>query len=76
MITARQRVAKAAEKEAEEFGKQSHTGREYLDVLTIRQALSMRDHNRLPEQEIERVLRLKKGVMGRLGARGVVGEIR
>lgn len=54
----------------------SHTGREYLDVLTIRQAIAMRDSRGVPEREIERVLRLKDGVMSRLGGKGVVGEIR
>ncbi|RJE16973.1 hypothetical protein PHISCL_10690, partial [Aspergillus sclerotialis] len=76
VVTARQRIAKAAECEAEEFGKQSHGGREYLDALTIRQALAMRDHNRLPNGEIERILRLKSGVMSRLGGKGVVSEVR
>lgn len=36
----------------------------------------MRDLNRLPNEEIERILRLKSGVMSRLGGRGVVSEVR
>lgn len=67
---------KEAEQEAEEFGRTSHTGRRYLDVMTIRQALAMRDVNGLPGEEVERALRLKGGVMGMLGGKGVVGEIR
>lgn len=73
--SARQRITKEAELEAESLGRQSHVGREYLDVLTIRQVLSMRDRQGLLDGEIERVLRLKGGVVGRLGGRGVVGEV-
>lgn len=75
VMSARQRIAKAAELEAETFGKQSHAGREFLDIETIRQALSMRDREGLPAEEIERRLRLKEGVVGRLGKKGVVALI-
>jgi hypothetical protein len=75
VITARQRIAKAAEAEAEAFGRTSFTGREYLDALTIRQALSMRDRQGMPSGEIERLLQMKKGVMDRLGKKGVVSEV-
>ncbi|RMJ20917.1 hypothetical protein PHISP_08215, partial [Aspergillus sp. HF37] len=57
-VTARQRIAKAAEREAEEFGRTSHAGREFLDAWTLRQALVMRDQG-VPGTEIERALRLK-----------------
>ena len=75
MWSARQRITKEAEQEAESFGKQSHAGREYLDALTIRQALSMRDRQGLSGEDIERILRLKKGVVGRLGKKEVFGEV-
>ncbi|RAL16000.1 uncharacterized protein BO97DRAFT_383925 [Aspergillus homomorphus CBS 101889] len=75
VVTARQRIAKAAEAEADEMGRQNFTGREFLDALTIRQVLAMRDRQGLPAGEIERVMRLKKGVVERLGAKGVVGDI-
>jgi hypothetical protein len=74
VLSSRARIAKAAEEEAESFGRQSHAGREFLDVLTMRKVLSMRDRQGLSETEIERLLRLKKGVVGRLGRRGLVGE--
>ncbi|BDD64006.1 hypothetical protein MPDQ_005028 [Monascus purpureus] len=73
--SARQRITKEAELEAESFGKQSYAGREYLDALTIRQALSMRDRQGLSDGEIEGLLRLKKGVLGRLGKKGVFSEV-
>ncbi|PIG88845.1 hypothetical protein AARAC_011491 [Aspergillus arachidicola] len=75
VVTARQKIAKAAEREVELTGRQGFTGREYLDALTIRQALSMRDRQGMPSGEIERLLRLKKGVMDRLGEKGVVSEV-
>ena len=74
-VNARQRITEAAEKEAEEFGRQNHGGREFLDVLTIRQAISMRDKQGFSMRDIESTLRLKKGVMERLGKKGVVSEV-
>lgn len=76
VVTARQRIAKAAEQEAEAFGRQSHAGREFIDALTIRQALSMRDRQGRSAEQIEQALRLKSGVVGRLGRKGVVSEAR
>ncbi|PWY86030.1 hypothetical protein BO70DRAFT_428105 [Aspergillus heteromorphus CBS 117.55] len=75
VFSARQQLARAAEQEAEAMGKTQFAGREFLDALTIRQALAMRDRQGLAPGEIERLLRLREGVVGRLGARGVVGDI-
>ncbi|PYI04039.1 hypothetical protein BO78DRAFT_373732 [Aspergillus sclerotiicarbonarius CBS 121057] len=75
VFSARQRITKAAEQEAEAMGKMDFAGREFLDALTVRQVLAMRDRQGLGEAEIERMLRLKGGVVGRLGGRGVVGDI-
>ncbi|KAL2835746.1 hypothetical protein BJY01DRAFT_252383 [Aspergillus pseudoustus] len=72
-ITARQRIAREAEAEAESMGQGTFTGRRYLDALTIRQALDMRDKQGLPGKEIERALRLKAGTVESLGAKGVMG---
>ncbi|RAL05995.1 uncharacterized protein BO80DRAFT_461028 [Aspergillus ibericus CBS 121593] len=75
VFSARQRITKAAEQETEAMGKMGFQGREFLDALTIRQVLAMRDRQGMGEREIERMLRLKGGVVGRLGGRGVVGDI-
>ncbi|TPR03716.1 Guanine nucleotide exchange factor synembryn family protein [Aspergillus niger] len=75
VFSARQRLTKAAEQELEAMGRSGFQGREYLDALTIRQVLAMRDRQGLSAEEIERLLRLKSGVVGRLGERGVVGDI-
>ena len=49
-------------------------GRRFLDVVTVRQLLMLRDERRLEPGEIERRLGLGSGVVGRLGRRGVVGD--
>ncbi|KAL2818819.1 hypothetical protein BDW59DRAFT_165355 [Aspergillus cavernicola] len=72
-ITARQRINKEADQEAEELGRDTFAGRSYLDALTVRQVLELRDRSGVGDGEIERVLRLKEGVVGRLGPVGVVG---
>ena len=41
--------------------------------MTIRQVLNMRDRQGLPPREIVRLLRLKTGVVDRLGEKGIVG---
>lgn len=53
-------------------GRRGHDGRQFLDVFTIRQILTMRDEHRRGATEIEKTLGLKKGVVDRLGAAGVV----
>ncbi|RDW81356.1 uncharacterized protein DSM5745_04913 [Aspergillus mulundensis] len=75
VVTSRQRIAAEAEGEAEDYGKGAFEGRRYLDAFTIRQALAMRDRQGLPADEIERVLRLKSGVVGRMGGKGVFGVV-
>ncbi|KAI4111594.1 MAG: hypothetical protein LQ339_000465 [Xanthoria mediterranea] len=49
-------------------------GRRFLDVGSIREVLAMRDGRGMREGEIEGLLGLRRGVVGRLGQRGVVGE--
>lgn len=75
VLSARERIAQAAEREAEQVGKPSFAGREFVDALTIRQAISMRDKQGYPPAEIEDSLQLKRGVMERLGKRGIVSEV-
>lgn len=50
-------------------------GRRFLDVLTIRRVLVLRDEKGLGGAEIERGLGLGVGVVGRLGGRAVVGDL-
>jgi hypothetical protein len=71
LLTARSRIAQEAEKEFESIGRKSSLGRSFLDVVTIRQVLMMRDEQRKGAEEIERTLGLRKGVVGKLGPRGL-----
>lgn len=73
-VTARQRISKAAQEEMDQMSRGEYAGRQFLDALTIQQALNMRDLQRMPLREIERTLRLKEGVMDRLGKDGVVAR--
>jgi hypothetical protein len=75
VVTARQRLSKAAEEEAEHFGRAGHPGRTFLDALTIQQVLTMRDKQKQRPREIERFLGLKTGVLDRLGRDEIVSKI-
>lgn len=56
------------------MGRRGRQGRRFLDVVTIRQVLMLRDEKGVEGREIERRLGLGEGVVGRLGPRGVVGD--
>ncbi|MCJ1306361.1 hypothetical protein MMC25_000003 [Agyrium rufum] len=74
IYNARSRMGAAAEQEFASLGKASFAGREFLDVVTIKQILIMRDERGMPAKEIEEALKLKSGVVNRLGMKGVVGD--
>ncbi|KAI1932236.1 hypothetical protein LOZ66_002166 [Ophidiomyces ophidiicola] len=74
-LSARSNLSRLAEQELESFGKQSHAGRQFLDVVTIKNIVTMRDREGLSPAQIEKYLRLKAGVVERLGKKGVVGEV-
>ena len=54
-----------------EAGRRGHEGRQFLDVFTIRQILTLRDERGRSAAEIEKALGLKRGVVDRLGIQGV-----
>ncbi|KAA6407461.1 MAG: hypothetical protein FRX48_08704 [Lasallia pustulata] len=74
VLTARERLAQEAEEEFSRVGRKGHTERRFLDVATIRQVLMLRDEKGVEGGEIERRLGLRRGVVGKLGAKGVVGD--
>ncbi|OJD10615.1 hypothetical protein AJ78_08426 [Emergomyces pasteurianus Ep9510] len=76
ILSSRAQIEKAAESEFESIGRQSHPGREFLDVVSIKQVLALRDKEGVSEEMIEKQFRLKKGVVGQLGRREVVGLVR
>lgn len=72
LLTARYRLAEEAELEFSNLGRKGSEGRQFLDVVTIRQVLLLRDERGVGAGEIEKKLGLRKGVVERLGRRGVV----
>ncbi|KAK5109689.1 hypothetical protein LTR62_006811 [Meristemomyces frigidus] len=73
VLEARSRLADQAELEFQQAGRRGHEGRQFLDVYMIRQILVQRDEKGKSAAEIEKSMGLKRGVVERLGARGVVG---
>ncbi|EEH07066.1 conserved hypothetical protein [Histoplasma capsulatum G186AR] len=76
VFSSRAELEKLAAREFESVGRQSHTGREFLDVVSIRHVLAMRDKQGMSEEIIEKKLRLKKGAVALLGRKGIVGLVR
>ncbi|KAK2745851.1 hypothetical protein FQN57_003464 [Myotisia sp. PD_48] len=75
-LSSRQRLTDEAQKEFESIGKQSHAGRQYLDVITIKQVLGMREQAGTTREMVERQFRLRPGVLEALGPKGVVLNVR
>jgi len=83
VLAARERLAGEAEREFARVrgytddvdGGGGAGGRRFLDVFTLRRVLVMRDEKGMGAGEIERAIGLAEGVVGRLGERGVVGEV-
>ncbi|KAI1081911.1 hypothetical protein F5B20DRAFT_37885 [Whalleya microplaca] len=69
-LEARRRLQERAQAEFENVGR----GKEFLDVGTLRQILVLRERGAAPA-EIERRLRLKTGVVERLGPEGVTSPL-
>lgn len=75
VLRARGSLQQQAEVEFAKTGR-NDGGKSFLDVSTIRQILVLRDERAMGEVEIEKRLGLANGVVSRLGARGVVGDVR
>ena len=75
MLHARARLQAKAEVEERAGRGPSAKGREFLDGFEMRQVLTMRDLQGKSAGEIERKMGLKEGVVGRLGAKGVLGLV-
>jgi len=71
-LTARYRIAEEAESEFADTGRRGAKGRQFLDAITIRQILVLRDEKGVDARQIEETLGLKEGVVRRLGRKGVV----
>jgi len=71
VLEARRQLEARAEEELADFGTSRDKGREFLDVGTIRDILVMRAQGR-SGAEIEKRLRLRPGLVDRLGRGNVV----
>lgn len=74
VLEARRRLAEQAETEAEQVGRRGFKGREFVDVMTLRRALALRDERGMSTEQIEDTLQLRRGTMAKLGPKGVVGD--
>jgi len=74
VLTARENLAKEAEAEFARVRYEGGGGRRFLDVMTVRQVLMMRDEKHITDTDIEQKLGLANGVVKRLGKKGVVEE--
>ena len=73
VLDSRSRLQNEADAEFGRTGQNALEGRQFLDVYTIRQILVERDQKGRSAADIERKMGLKQGVVGRLGAQGIVG---
>ena len=71
VLEARRQLEQQAAEEFDKTGRTGYEGREFLDIATIRKMLLMRQRGESPAN-IETRLRLKPGVVSRLGPLGVV----
>jgi len=74
LLTARYRLAAEADAEFARTGKAADEGRKFVDVVTIRQVLVLRDKG-VPHEQIENQFGLAEGVVGTLGKKGVFGVV-
>jgi hypothetical protein len=71
VVQARERIGKLWEEESESLGKGSFQGRTLINAGQIREVLSMRESG-MQSGDIERRLRLRAGLVKRLGVGSVV----
>lgn len=70
---ARERIGKLWEEESESLGRASFQGRTLISAGQIKEVLEMREHG-MSASDIEKRLRLRSGLVQRLGAGGVVAN--
>ncbi|KAM5434397.1 hypothetical protein McanMca71_007999 [Microsporum canis] len=75
-LLSRTRISAEAEADMESLGRRNHEGRRFVDVVSLKQIISMRDEQGVSEDMIEKQFGLKKGVLGALGPKGVVADVR
>ena len=71
VLDARRQLQERAEQEVANIGKSGYKGREFIEASAIREILMLRQQGHSPA-DIEARLRLRPGVVARLGPLGVV----
>lgn len=74
ILQTRRALASKHEDEIEALGSKAFEGRSFLDAGSIRVILAMRERG-IGVREIEREMRVREGVVGKLGPRGLVGNV-
>jgi len=75
VVQARERIGKQWEEERESLGRGSFAGRTLISAKEITEVLKLRDQKGMDSGEIEKQLRLKGGLVARLGASDVVANV-
>ncbi|EFE34968.1 uncharacterized protein ARB_05924 [Trichophyton benhamiae CBS 112371] len=75
-LMSRTRISAEAEADMESLGRKDHAGRRFVDVVSLKQIISMRDGQGVSEEVIETQFGLKKGTLTSLGPKGVVADVR
>jgi hypothetical protein len=70
-LDARRQLQERADREFEALGRSTGQGREFLDIASIRKVLLLRQQG-AKSSDIETQMKLKKGILDRLGPIGVV----
>lgn len=71
VLEARRRLEAQARNELDNMGKSSDLGREFLDIATVKKILVLRQRGE-SASAIEERLRLRPGIVARLGPAGIV----
>lgn len=73
IVNARERIGKVWEEERDALGRGSFAGRTMLNAGELAEVIQLRDEG-MAVGEIEKKMRLSRGLVGRLGVRGVVAN--
>lgn len=74
LTQARQRIGKQWEVEDDNRGRPSFQGRTLLSAKDIKESLRLRDEVGKPSQEVEKLMKLKPGILDQLVPKGVVAN--
>ena len=73
VLEARRRLQLRADEDFEAMGRASSTGRRFVDVRIVVEALKLRERG-MPTAEIEKKLSLQPNLLGKLGRPGVLSH--